>query len=136
GPLNYEKWIEGLKAGRSFVSNGPMLELTAENAGLGETLALETARNVTIKGTAKSQFPLDKVEVIFNGKVIGNGELAADKLSAKVDFTIQLTRGGWLSLRATGPGHRDHPGGTLDAHTSPIYVTVAGKGAASKADAE
>lgn len=136
GPLSYEKWIEGLKAGRSFVTNGPILEFTAENTELGDTLALETERSVRMRGTAQSQFPMDKVEVVFNGKVIGDGKLASDRLSAKIDFQVTLTRGGWLSLRASGPPHRDHPQGTLDAHTSPIYVTVAGKGAASKADAE
>ncbi|MFN0055083.1 MAG: hypothetical protein ACKV0T_23160 [Planctomycetales bacterium] len=26
---------------------------------------------------------------------------------------------------ATGPGHRDHPSGTLYGHTSPVYVDVA-----------
>ena len=26
GAFTYEKWIEGLKAGRTFVTNGPMLE--------------------------------------------------------------------------------------------------------------
>src|SRR5262249_39778023 len=28
GPFTYERWIEGLRAGRSYVSNGPILEFS------------------------------------------------------------------------------------------------------------
>ena len=36
GPLDYDKWIAGLRAGRTFVSNGPLLELTVDGQGPGE----------------------------------------------------------------------------------------------------
>ena len=54
GPLTYDNWITNLKAGRSFVSNGPLIEFTAENSEPGDTLKLETARTVHIRATAKS----------------------------------------------------------------------------------
>jgi hypothetical protein len=34
--LNYEKWWEGLRAGRSFVSNGPLLRCRANGKLPGE----------------------------------------------------------------------------------------------------
>jgi hypothetical protein len=37
GPLTYAAWIDALRAGRSFVSNGPVVELTVDGKGLGET---------------------------------------------------------------------------------------------------
>ena len=39
GPLTYEKWIAGLRAGRSFVSNGPILELSVDGKEIGDTVA-------------------------------------------------------------------------------------------------
>lgn len=38
-------------------------------------------------------------------------------------------------MRAIGPSHADHPTGGQYAHTSPIYVDVAGKPADSREDA-
>lgn len=136
GPLNYENWIAGLKAGRSFVSNGPVLEIAVESAGPGDTLALDVARSPHVKATATSQFAMDKVELVYNGQVAATATLAADKKSATLDADVKLDRSGWLSFRVSGPGHADHPIGSLDAHTSPIYVTVSGKPTASKEDAE
>ena len=136
GPLTYENWIDNLRAGRSFVSNGPQLEFTAENSGLGETLELAAARSVRIKARADSQFPMDKVEVIYNGKVAAAATLSPDRKSATLEMDLMLDRSGWLSFRASGSGHADHPVGTLDAHCSPIYVVVAGKPAGSQEDAE
>ncbi len=136
GPLSYDNWIAGLKAGRTFVSNGPILEITADSSGPGDTLTLQTSRAVQIKATATAQFPLDKVELVYNGKIVATGKLATDRLSATLQSAIDLDRSGWLSLRASGPGHPDHPVGSQDAHTSPIYVTVDGKPATSQKDAQ
>lgn len=136
GPLNYQNWIEGLRSGHSFVSNGPILDFTVENVGPGASLDLGTPRSVSCIANATSQFPLEKVEVVFNGQVVATAQISADKTSASLKEAISISRSGWLSLRAAGPGHPDHPVGTLDAHTSPVYVTVGGKPTGSKEDAE
>lgn len=135
GPLNYENWIAGLKAGRSFVSNGPLLELSLENSGPGDTVKLETSRAARVKASAISQFPMDKVELIYNGQVVAAATVSADKTSATLDADVKLDRSGWVSFRVSGPGHADHPVGTLDAHTSPVYVEVANTPVGSKDDA-
>ncbi len=85
---------------------------------------------------AQSHFPITKVEVIYNGEVIANVPISESKQQAALEKPIKLDRSGWLSLRASGPGHVDHPVGSLDAHTSPIYVHVAGSPLGSRADAE
>jgi hypothetical protein len=136
GDFSYSAWIANLRAGRSFVTNGPMLEIAVESQGPGNTVRLAAPREVKVVGRASSQFPLDQTEVVFNGKVIANAMLASDKLSAKFETSVNIPRSGWISLRARGPGHPDHTGGTLEAHTSPVYVEVAGKPAASREDAE
>src|SRR5262249_39486402 len=43
GPLSYAAWIDGLKAGRSFVTNGPMLELSLDGKTLGEVVKFDAA---------------------------------------------------------------------------------------------
>jgi len=136
GQFSYQAWIEGLRAGRSFVTNGPILELDMENTAPGGTVRLAAAREVRIVGRASSQFPLEKVEVVYNGKVIASGILSEDKLASSIDTKVNLPKSGWISLRTQGPSHPDHSGGLLEAYASPVYVEVAGKPAASREDAE
>src|SRR5262249_44802829 len=70
GPLTYEKWIEGLKAGRSFVTSGPMLTFTVNGKGPGSSLKFVEKSKVQVKARASSPFPLSAAELIHNGKVI------------------------------------------------------------------
>jgi TolB protein len=136
GPFSYSAWIDGLRAGRSFVSSGPMLELSVDDSRSGDTLRLSAPREVRIVARATSQFPLNRVEVIFNGQAVANGSLSGDGLDVAIDTRLNIPRSGWISLRAAGATHRDHSGGPLEAHAAPIYIEVAGKPAASRADAE
>jgi len=56
-----------------------------------------------------------------------------------VRFTekIALDKSSWVALRVRGSGHRLTPNDReVYAHTSPVYVSVAGRPVASRADAE
>ncbi|MCI0460378.1 MAG: CehA/McbA family metallohydrolase [Gemmataceae bacterium] len=136
--LSYSGWIDGLKKGRSVVSNGPMLELAVDGKGPGDVIKLAGPGKLKVRGTVRSQFPLAKVEVIHNGEVAvllppGKGDLS---LGVGVEKEIAVDRSGWLALRASGPGRPDGPFPALFAHTGPIYVEVAGAPVRSRADAK
>lgn len=135
GPLDYSAWIEKLRAGRSFVTNGPMLNLKANEQEIGATIRLSGPGEIQIDGGGVSQFPLSKVELIQDGNVIATGALDEAKLKAEIRTSIRFERSGWLALRATGQDHPDHPTGGQYAHTCPIYVEVADKPADSREDA-
>ncbi len=122
GALSYAAWIDGLKAGRSFVTSGPMLTLTVNGEEPGAVLKLGEKPRVRVKATARSQFPLAKAELVHNGQVVATALLAADQRSATLDQEVALDRGGWLAFRANGPGTADTPTSTLNAHTNPVYV--------------
>jgi hypothetical protein len=137
GPLTYPKWIDGLRAGRSFASNMPMVALTVNGKALGAVVELEEAGEVRVQASAHCQHPLAKLDAFYNGKVVATGVLAVDRRSATVDRKIKVDRSGWIAVRATGPGVRDDvKNAQLYAHTSPVYVTVAGKPAGSVEDAK
>ena len=38
GPFTYHSWAAAVRAGRTFVTNGPMLELKVDGGGIGSTL--------------------------------------------------------------------------------------------------
>jgi hypothetical protein len=129
GPFSYRDWFLGLRAGRSFVTNGPMLKFTAGGCLLGETIRLPSADSVPVRANARYHSPLDRVELVFNGKVVASGVLSSDLLSGTIDQAARLDKSGWLSFRAFTAGN-------LQAHTSPIYVVVAGKPTGAKKDAQ
>ena len=136
GGLDYAAWIAGLKAGRSFVSNGPVLEFSADGKSAGDTLALRSKGSVRIRGSAQSQFPLRSVELISNGNVAAHAILSADKLTATLEQDVVIDRSGWLALRASGGPAQYWQGGNRGAHTNPIYVAVDGRPADRAASAQ
>jgi hypothetical protein len=135
GKFDYKKWIDGLRAGRSFVSNGPLLELTVGGKSLGETLSLSAAGQVNVKGSVSSQYPLDRIEVLYNNRAVATVMPTADLLTINFDKTINVDRSGWIALRVIGPARDDIKGPTQLAHTSPIYVTVGDQPVGSADDA-
>jgi hypothetical protein len=135
GSLTYAAWIENLKKGRSFVTNGPMLELTMAGKGLGESLQVAGPQKLRVKASAQSQYPLAKVELIRNGQVALTVPLAKDERSATLNMEIEVIKSGWYALRASGPGHPDSVVPAVYAHTAPIYVDVAGSTVRSRDDA-
>jgi TolB protein len=128
GAFSYPEWIRNLREGRSFVTNGPMLEFTAGGKSLGETVRLTAASSVPVRASAASQFPLARVELIFNGNLAAAGTLSPDQSSGKVEQSVQVAESGWLSFRAFDKNNRQ-------AHTSPIYVEVGRKRTGSRDDA-
>lgn len=130
GAFSYERWFQALKAGRSMATNGPMLFLTVEGQGPGEVLRLPEGRGrkVRVRAEVSSQKPMDRLEVIFKGKVIrtvrGSGKLIAD-------FQFDAGETGWIAARAF-----ERPDHTVRfAHTSPVYVEVAGQSGVVPEDA-
>jgi hypothetical protein len=135
GPLTYAAWVDGLRRGRSFVTTGPLLELTLDGRGLGETVEIARPRKLRVKARARAQFPLARVELVYSGRVAATVPLAGDRLSATFDRALDVDRSGWLALRVRGPGRPDGSAPVQFAHTAPIYVEVAGAPVRSRADA-
>jgi hypothetical protein len=135
GGLNYKRWIDGLKAGRSFVTSGPMLTFTADGREPGAVLKVGRKPRIRVKATARTLFPLAKAELVHNGKVIATAKLAGDRLMAALDQEVTLDSGGWLAFRADGPGTSDTATSSLNAHTNPVYVEAGGEVFRSAAEA-
>lgn len=125
GPkLDWNAWIEAIRKGATFVTNGPILEFSIQGRMLGEDLHLSlNGGPVKVRGRMKCIVPIEKVEVLNNGSVIMSILPSGDGRIASFDQPIEVKRSGWYTLRAytTRPVH------PLDANyafaeTSPIYV--------------
>ncbi len=122
GEFTYDTWIAGLRAGRTFVSNGPLLEFKVNGKEPGASV--ETTGILKVSATAVSRLPFERLQLVYNGEVIAERS-ARNHRDAKLEEEIEVTRGGWLAARVAGNGHT-HAGYTVFAHTSPVYLRVPG----------
>jgi TolB protein len=137
GSLHIESFLEALKLGRSFGTNGPLLGFTLGGKQIGDELALrELEEKVPFTAALRSIVPLDHLEVVCNGKVAQTLKLDVSRTSSEIAGTLPIGESGWCVLRASSEG-AEYP--VLDnyvyATTSPIYVSVAGKAPHAPEDA-
>lgn len=127
--FSYEKWFAGLNAGRSFVSNGPLLLVKANDQPAGHKFALakDAKAECRLTGTAFSSQPLAAIEVIVNGEVVRTPKLAnATRKSGgfenAIDETVPLDGSSWVAVRCFEADPDDR---VRFAHTSPFYFDIA-----------
>ena len=138
GPtLNHRTWLAGLKNGRTFVTNGPLLEFSLGGRPIGDEIQLSAgSHQLSARVSLRSNIQVDHFEIIGNGKVVATILLRGDRMSARDSVAIPVQESGWYVLRAYSD-RAEMP--VLDlypfASTSPIYVTVGGRPARSADDA-
>jgi TolB protein len=137
-PANIDTWMDGLKQGRTFATNGPLIEFKLGGEMVGSELKFDAAQaGVSFTAKLRSIVPVDHLEVVCNGKVARELKLGGERDTADVTGTIPLSESGWCVLRAWSDKAK-YP--VLDnyayATTSPVYVTIGGKRAYSREDAE
>jgi hypothetical protein len=123
GALTYSKWLGGVKAGHTFVTTGPMLEFTVNGQIAGSSLDVRQGERLRISAVAhghERQVPLQRLQIIAHGKVIGETTASQpgqnpEKLALELD--VPAEHGVWIAARVdAGPAQM--------AHTTPVYVTV------------
>lgn len=137
-PASVDTWIDGLKHGRTFATNGPLLEFKLGGEMVGGALKFDAPQSaVPFTAKLRSIVPVDHLELVCNGKVAQSLELDGARESADASGTISLNESGWCVLRAWSE-KAEYP--VMDnyeyATTSPVYVTISAKRAYSKEDAE
>jgi len=129
GELSTKKWLQELRAGRSYITNGPFLELETERGGLGDTLKLPAPNSVTVVGRGFGRRNFGALELVYNGKVVRRvtAQQEAGYYFAEMRHALEVRESGWFALRIPSGVGKTELDGDLFAHTSPIYVNVAGK---------
>lgn len=121
--LTYQKWIEGIKAGRTVVSrNGhdEFLSLKVNRKYIpGDEIILKNKARVSVEVTWTATKELTgRIELISNGKVIATLPGSAKPGEPLVfHTTADITKSSWLCARRMDEqGH--------ETHTAPVYITV------------
>jgi hypothetical protein len=127
-PFNYEAWIRGLRAGRSFVTTGPMLRAKAGGKWPGaKFLVPDQTTRYELKCEIRSEQPLESVELIVNGEIAQHFDPVnkpdAGVFTNEVATHFQPRATSWIAWRC----FEARPGGRIRfAHTAPWYFEVAG----------
>jgi len=136
-PANVGTWMDGIRQGRTFATNGPLVEFTLGGQRVGDELKFADAqRAVPFTARLRSIVAVEHLEIVCNGKVV-KSLLTDEKDTGDFAGEIPVNESGWCVLRAWSDGPR-WP--VMDnyayATTSPVYVTIRGKRAHAKKDAE
>jgi hypothetical protein len=138
GAVSVDAWVDSLKSGRTFATNGPLIEFTLGGQRVGDELKFEgTQAAVPFTAKLRSIVPLDHLEVVCNGQVAQTLKLEGKRDSADETGALPLKESGWCVLRASSD-KAEYP--VLDnyayATTSPVYVAIGGKPPRSPEDAK
>ncbi len=129
GPLELKTWLQALKAGKSFVTTGPLLRAEIDGKSSGETFMGPFAKPLHLRAIVHSGAPVERIEVLFNGVLIHQewptgcprDEGGHDTVFSKM---LSPAQSGWYVVRV----FEKHPGGRVRfAHTAPWFVEVPGK---------
>ncbi|HEY2573211.1 MAG TPA: CehA/McbA family metallohydrolase, partial [Verrucomicrobiaceae bacterium] len=122
GPLTWEKWWEGLRAGQVFVTNGPLLRVQADEQWPGHVFHIPPGESLSLKLDAKieGRDAFSEIEVIRNGKVFRKIPLAdwqRDRSLGEIPFK----KSGWFLVRIIADNRETF----RFASTGPFYVEAA-----------
>ena len=137
--LNMHAWLDGMRSGRAFVTNGPLVELSVNGSMPGETVNIAAAGGaVQVHAQVRSIVPLQKVTLYFNGEPVEDIPLAADRRSADFEKTLSVSRSGWYHLRAEGAPADRFPLDTSYAQgfTNPVWIVAGDRPVRDRAAAD
>lgn len=119
GAFTYEKWWDGLRAGRSFVTNGPLLLARANGELPGHVFRAEDAIEIAIAAELIAQDPVPAFEIIKNGTVERTVTMDEWKTSNSLG-SVNFDESGWFLVRTIA----DVPETFRFASTAPFYVEI------------
>jgi hypothetical protein len=126
--FGYDAWCRAVRAGRTFLSGGPMIRLEVDGREAGDLVRISGPGTVSVSASAEGIFPIGILEVVLNGEVVAASEEPTSARRLELSADVRLERDSWLAARCggphywDGPSHREPWGRRIFAHTSPVYV--------------
>ena len=128
--LSWDGWLDAIRQGRLFVTNGPLLQVWVDDQIPGSTIHLpDGGGTVTVKGEIRSIVPLDSAELVINGNKLSLGPLVhhrdpnGDGTLFTFEQDLEIAESAWITLQAYATG-AIHPidDAFPQATTNPIWV--------------
>jgi hypothetical protein len=138
--LDQRSWLAAIKAGRTFVTNGPLISLAVNGRDPGDEIRLRFgSHRLRARVTLRTAVPVNHVEIVSNGRVVAKLAEYREPRAVSIDTTVfvSVDKDSWFVARA----YADRPRlPVLDlypfASTSPVYVRVGDSPPTCREDAE
>jgi hypothetical protein len=140
-PITPTGWLDLLAEGKSYITNGPLLEFSVDDRPLGSVIDMDQPRKVVVRGRAIGRADFKRLELVQNGRVVqaANSRAEGGHYAATMEASLTIDAPSWLALRTPPPPVKDDSelrepvetnafGHPIFSHTSPIYVDVSGQG--------
>jgi len=123
GKLSREEWKKSILAGRVFVSNAPVIELSVNGKGMGGEVRVKPGDRIAITASASINpdfDKLDRLELVAHGRVIKSVSSTVGQAELALDVELETDHGLWLAARAYGKK-------SAKAHSGIVYVLTEGR---------
>jgi len=128
GGFNYQAWMRGLSAGRSFVTTGPMLFSQVDGEFGGRIIKIGTGekRRIVVEGRAVAEQPVDLIEIVVNGEIVRKIRPRLSRTRERAwespfREVMELDQSGWLAVRCW----EEREGARVRfAHSAPTWIEV------------
>jgi hypothetical protein len=149
GDLTYAKWLDAVRAGRTFVTTGPIAQFRINGQDIGSDIVLPRPGNgsgngndsgsVKIEGSVHFDPTRDNVnivELIQNGQMVRRFSRVEDASSIEFIVDQPVNESSWFALRGYGleqsyiyaqPFHFGGFNPSSNVHTGAIYVRLQGE---------
>jgi hypothetical protein len=124
--------MQGLNAGHSFVTTGPMLFVENNGKPPGHHFAVIDAASMQkchVTGSAVAAVPLARIEILVNGEVVEtikprNEQTDTGGFRSEIDTSANIDGTSWVAVRCF---EKRGDGRTRFAHTAPVHFDVPGR---------
>lgn len=123
--MTYAGWIEAVRAGRTYVTNGPLLQFTIDGAVPGREVVMKD-QGLRIHAEALSMVPFDRLQLRWCGSAVSQVDATASPpYRAAFDFVLPPMRSGLVMIECVSDDYSD-PGSAqpVIACSSAVAVRV------------
>ena len=126
-PPSFESWSAAVRAGRTFATSGPVIELSVDGHGPGDVLSLPASggRLEAHVRARSAQRLIGAVELVVNGRVVAVRESTQPTDDLSLETSVEVRAGAWIAARSRSEYEIHSAFNTsMASHTSPVYVEV------------
>jgi uncharacterized protein YlzI (FlbEa/FlbD family) len=128
--LEYPGFMQALKQGRSFSTNGPILDLDVDGGkGPGDRIDIRVGEEHRFRARARSRGELESLQLVVDGEVVAE-QTGQGPRELTLEKALRFDRSSWAAVRAferAASIEAWQPAGLVFAHTSPVYFLLEGR---------
>jgi hypothetical protein len=134
--FEYGAWLDAVRQGRTFITNGPAIYMTVNEVEPGATVSARPGERLDVEVEWQSHYPVERIEVVMNGAVVGARSLPQEPSTLErpassssavhagsLAISVPVDSDGWIAARLASTA-RDSFNQAMWAHTSPVYVSA------------